>query len=63
MYCFGPFLYDIIKVSLPVCQWYFTQCIGYSTNCIGAVTKSIKMGIITVRTVAKTLCKVTLTKS
>ena len=57
------YIYDIINVSLQVCQYYFTQCVGYSTNCIGAITKSNQMGPNTDHTVTNTLRKVTLTKS
>ena len=38
MYYIRPFLNDIINISFPFSQSYFTKCIGYNTKCIGAIT-------------------------
>ena len=44
MHYIRPFLYNIIKVSLPLSQCYFTKCTGYNTNCIiGVIMKSNQM--------------------
>ena len=48
MHYIRPFLYDIIKVSSPFSQCYFTKCIGYNTNCIiGVIMKSNTIPIAT----------------
>ena len=58
MYYIRPFLYNIINVSLRLCQGFFTKCNGCNMKCIGAHLIWLRNSIHTVLVVINTLCNI-----